>query len=80
MELVKKYIDWGASPRASINLYFSARGTALLKGRSFVIPQDVKDVAYNVLRHRLILNYQGQIDNIKTEDVVSQVLNKVEVP
>ncbi|MBU3940619.1 MAG: MoxR family ATPase [Nanoarchaeota archaeon] len=80
VEIVKKYVGWGASPRASINLFIAAKANALLAGRPFVIPQDVKDIAYNVLRHRILLNYQGQIDNIKTEDIISDVLNKVEVP
>jgi MoxR-like ATPase len=76
----KKYVSWGASPRASINLYISSRANALLDGRTFVIPDDVKDVAYNVLRHRILLNYQGQIDNVKTEDVITEILEKVKVP
>ena len=75
-----KHIEWGASPRASINLYVAARANALLAKRAFVIPQDVKDVAYNVLRHRIILNYQGQISGISTEDIISDILNKVKVP
>ena len=79
-ELIKKYAAWGASPRASINLYLASKANALLNNRSFVIPQDVKDVAYNILRHRILLNYQGQIDNIKTEDIISDILKKVKVP
>ena len=70
----------GASPRASINLYFAARANALVNGRTFVVPQDVKDIAYNVLRHRILLNYQAQIDGIKSEDLISDILNHVEVP
>lgn len=76
----KKYVMWGASPRASINLYIAARANALLNKRAYVTPQDIKDVAYNVLRHRIILNYQGQIDNIKTEDIIKNILNKIKVP
>jgi len=75
-----KHIEWGASPRASINLYVAARANSLLANRAFVIPQDVKDVAYNVLRHRIILNYQGQISGVSTEDIISDILNKVKVP
>jgi len=80
LKVVEKYVSWGASPRAAINLYLAARANALLDNRSFVIPQDVKDIAYNVLRHRILLNYQGQIDNIKTEDIVSEILKRVKVP
>jgi len=80
LEVIKKYAAWGASPRASINLYLASKANALLNNRSFVIPQDVKDVAYNVLRHRILLNYQGQIDNIRTEDIISEILKKVKVP
>nr|MBA4404664.1 ATPase [Nanoarchaeum sp.] len=80
LEIVNKYVEWGASPRASINIYLAARANALLAGRSFVIPQDVKDVAYNVLRHRVLLNYQGQIDNMKSENIITEVLNKIKVP
>lgn len=80
MEMVNKYVEWGASPRASINIYLAAKANALVAGRSFVIPQDVKDVAYNVLRHRVLLNYQGQIDNIKPEDIITDILNKIKVP
>jgi MoxR-like ATPase len=75
-----KHIEWGASPRASINLYVAARANALLASRAFVTPQDVKDIAYNVLRHRIILNYQGQISGISTEDIISDILNKIKVP
>ena len=78
--LVNKYVAWGASPRAAINIYLSARANALLNGRAFVVPQDVKDIAYNVLRHRVILNYQGQIDNIQTENIIDAILKKVKVP
>jgi len=77
---VNKYVAWGASPRAAINLYLASRANALLKGRTFAIPQDVKDIAHNVLRHRIILNYQGQIDNVQTEDIVNSILKKVKVP
>ncbi len=75
-----KYIAWGASPRASINIYYAARANALLNRRSFVTPQDIKDVASNVLRHRILLNYQGQIDNVSTDDIVKEILEKIKVP
>jgi len=80
LKSIQKYMEWGASPRASINLYFAARANALVAGRAFVVPQDVKDIAYNVLRHRILLNYQAQIDGVKPEDLVYDILNHVEVP
>ena len=73
-------MEWGSSPRGSINLYLASRANALFDSRSYVVPQDVKDVANNVLRHRILINYQGQIDNIKTENIISDILNKVKVP
>jgi MoxR-like ATPase len=75
-----KYVEWGVSPRASINIYLAARARALMLGRAYVVPQDVKEVVYNVLRHRILLNYHGQVENIKSEDVITDVLSKVKVP
>ena len=75
-----KYIAWGSSPRASIGLYIGAKAEALLNGKSFVTPQHVKDVAHDVLRHRVILNYEGQAENIKADDIVTEILAKVPTP
>ncbi|MFH1248577.1 MAG: MoxR family ATPase [archaeon] len=75
-----KYIEWGGSPRASIGLYITSKARALMQGSTFVTPQHVKDVAYNVLRHRILLNYEGQADNIKSESIISEILAKVPVP
>jgi MoxR-like ATPase len=75
-----KYIEWGASPRASIFLFTSSKANAMLKGDTFVTPAHIKDVAYNVLRHRIILNYEGLAENISTDDVVGEILSKVPVP
>ncbi len=69
-----KYIDFGSSPRASISLYIAAKAHALLGGRIFVTPQDIKDVAMNIFRHRMILNYEGQ-----AEDIIKEILSKVPV-
>ncbi|MCD4759337.1 MoxR family ATPase [archaeon] len=80
VKTVNKYVSWGASPRAAINLYLASRANALLHGRDYVTPQDVKDISHNVLRHRLLLNYQGQIDNIKTEDIINDIFKVVKVP
>jgi len=75
-----KYIAWGASPRASINLYIASKARALMEGRSYVTPQDVKDVAYNILRHRILLNYEGEVNKISSEKIIDEILAKVEVP
>jgi MoxR-like ATPase len=75
-----KYIEWGGSPRASIGLFIASKAEALLRGNTFVVPQHVKDVAHDVLRHRLLLTYEGQAENIKTDDIITEILSKVPVP
>ena len=75
-----KYIDWGASPRASIGLFIASKAEALMQGKTFVTPQYIKEVAYDVLRHRVILSYEAQSENIKVEDVISDILARVPVP
>ena len=76
----EKYIAWGGSPRASIGLYIASKADALLEGKNYVTPKNVKNVAHDVLRHRIILNYEGQAENIKTDDIVSEILLKVPTP
>jgi len=73
-------IDYGASPRASIYLGLGARAVAFLQGRGYVTPQDVKDIAYDVLRHRLILSYEAEAEEKTPEDVIQTILNTVPVP
>lgn len=73
-------IDYGASPRASIYLGLGARAIAFLQGRGYVTPQDVKDIAYDVLRHRVILSYEAEAEEKTPEDVIKQILNTVPVP
>ena len=73
-------IRYGASPRASIFLAIASRGRAMLNGRGYVLPQDVKDVAMNVLRHRVLLTYEAAAEEIAPEDIISRILNTVEVP
>ena len=77
---IKDYIEFGASPRASINLALAARAYAFIKRRGYVIPEDVRAVAHDVLRHRVGLSYEAEANNITTEEVISEILNKVEVP
>jgi len=73
-------IDYGASPRASINLGLGARAVAFLQGRGYVTPQDVKDIAFDVLRHRVILTYEAEAEEKTPEDVIQMILNAVPVP
>jgi len=74
-----KYIRWGASPRASINLGLTARANALLHGRDYVLPSDIKFVAKPVLRHRIILNYEGKALVISTDNIIEEIIETVEV-
>ncbi len=75
-----KYIEYGGSPRASIGLYIGSKAEALLRGKSFVIPEYVKTVAYDVLRHRVLINYEGQSENVMPEEVIDEILSKVPIP
>ena len=77
---IKDYIEFGGSPRASINLALAARAYAFIKHRGYVIPEDVRAVAHDVLRHRLGLTYEAEANNVTTEEIISQIINKVEVP
>ena len=80
MPEIKDYIEFGASPRASINLALAARAYAFIKRRGYVIPEDVRAVAHDVLRHRLGLTYEAEAANVTSEEIVSKIINKVEVP
>ena len=77
---LKGMIAYGASPRASINLALASRAYAFLKRRGYVIPEDVRAVCHDVMRHRIGLSYEAEANNLTTEEVVSEILNKVEVP
>jgi MoxR-like ATPase len=74
-----QYIQFGASPRASINLNLASRAMAYLDGREFVLPEDIKEVALDVLNHRIILNYEAEADNVKTSDIIKVLLTKVPI-
>ncbi|MCK5282911.1 MAG: MoxR family ATPase [Nanoarchaeota archaeon] len=75
-----KYVEYGASPRASIGLFTASRAEAMLNGQTYVTPHNVKTIAADVLRHRLILSYEGQAEGIKSEEVIEEMLKKVPVP
>lgn len=77
---IKDYIEFGGSPRASINLALAARAFAFIKRRGYVIPEDVRSVAHDVLRHRIGLTYEAEANNVTSEEIVSKIVNKVEVP
>ncbi|WP_010584187.1 AAA family ATPase [Schlesneria paludicola] len=80
LSALKPLIEFGASPRASINLCLAARANAFLAGRGYVTPQDVKDIALDVLRHRVILTYEAEAESMTSDDVVRKVLESVPVP
>jgi MoxR-like ATPase len=77
---LRNFIAYGASPRATINLNLAARANAFLNRRGYTTPEDVKTVAYDVLRHRIIPTYEAEAENITPEDIVRKVLNAVNVP
>lgn len=77
---LQNIISFGASPRASIGLARAARAYAFIRGRGYVIPEDVRAVCHDVLRHRIGLSYEAEANNISADEVISQILNKVEVP
>ena len=77
---LKHLIDYGASPRATINLALASRAYAFIKRRGYVIPEDVRAICYDVLRHRLGLTYEAEAENITQEDIIQDILNTVEVP
>ena len=77
---LKEMISFGASPRASINLALAARAYAFIKRRGYVVPEDVRAVAHDVLRHRIGLSYEAEASNMTSDEIVSLILNRVEVP
>ena len=77
---LKRYVSFGASPRASINLILGARALALLRGRTYVLPQDVWILAPDVLRHRVVLSYEALAESVNAEEIVEQIVRKVPMP
>jgi MoxR-like ATPase len=74
-----QYIQFGASPRASINLNLASKAMAYMDGRDYVLPEDIKDIALDVMNHRILLNYEAEADNVKTSDIVKAILTKVPI-
>ena len=77
---LKDYISFGVSPRASINLAIASRAVAFLKNRAFVIPEDVKSIAKDVLRHRIGLTFEAEAENISAENIIDKILSKIQAP
>ena len=80
LDRFENMINYGASPRASINLALAAKAYAFIKRRGYVIPEDIRAVAHDVLRHRIGLTYEAEAENVTSEDIISEILNTVEVP
>ena len=80
MPELERYITYGASPRASINLILTARALAFVRGRDYALPQDVVDMAHDVMRHRVVLSFEALADNLTSDDVLATVLNHVRMP
>ncbi|MBQ9340314.1 MAG: MoxR family ATPase [Paludibacteraceae bacterium] len=80
LDSLKSMIAFGGSPRASINLALAARAYAFIHRRGYVVPEDVRAVCYDVLRHRIGLTYEAEANNMTTEDIITEILNKVQVP
>jgi MoxR-like ATPase len=80
LENLKPLISFGASPRGSINLALAAKCYAFIKRRGYVIPEDVRAVVHDVLRHRIGITYEAEAENITSEDIINKVLNQVQVP
>lgn len=77
---LQRYLMFGASPRASINLILTAKALAFVRGRSYVLPQDVLDMAMDVIRHRLVLSYEALSDNISSDDILKKIFDRIPLP
>jgi MoxR-like ATPase len=77
---LSRLVQYGASPRASINLILAGRALALMRGREYALPQDVRDVAFDVIRHRLVLSYEALADNVSADDILRQLVPAIALP
>ncbi|MBL8089719.1 MAG: MoxR family ATPase [Anaerolineales bacterium] len=77
---IERYITFGASPRASINLILTAKALAFVRGRTYVLPQDVLDMSLDVIRHRLVLSYEALSDNVSSDDLLTKILDRIPIP
>lgn len=77
---VDSHIEYGASPRASLWLILAAKANALINGRGYVKPEDIQEIAFDVLRHRIILTYEAEAEDITTDEIIKKVLDKIKIP
>jgi MoxR-like ATPase len=77
---LRNYIMFGASPRASINLILTARALAFVRGRDYALPEDVLDMALDVLRHRLVLSFEALSDDVSSDDLLTTIIDRIPVP
>ena len=77
---IERYIQYGASPRASINMILAGRSLAFVRGRNYVLPQDVLDMTPDVLRHRIVLSYEALSDNVSSDDLIKKILDRTPLP
>jgi MoxR-like ATPase len=77
---LERYVMFGASPRASINLILTGRALAFVRGRNYVLPQDVLDMALDVMRHRIVLTYEALSDNVSGDDILNKILDRIPIP
>ncbi len=80
LEALKPLIEYGASPRASIMLARAAKAQAFLKGRGYVIPEDIKQIGMDILRHRIIVTYEAEAEEMRAEDIITKIFDQIEVP
>jgi len=79
LDRVAMYVQFGASPRASINMNLAAKAIAYMDGRDFVLPEDIKEIARDVMNHRILMNYEAEADNVKTTDIIEAILKKIPI-
>ena len=77
---LERYIMFGASPRASINLILTGRALAFVRGRKYALPQDVLDMALDVMRHRVVLSYEALSDNVTGDTIIEKILDRIPIP
>ena len=80
LEKIKNMITYGASPRASINLAAAAKAYSFIKRKGYVIPEDIRALCHDILRHRIGISYEAEAENITSEEIITEILNTVEIP
>ena len=80
LESIKRYLQFGASPRVSIDMFKAARAVAFLRGRAFVSPSDVASIIKELMRHRIVLSYEAEAEEVKIDDLIEQIIKAVPIP